>query len=77
MVLLTDEHRERLINNGRQRDTGDVPVVKFFNPLAKAFGSPPSLTKTATRSSAWPTSASQSQALSPWRRCHRSACRSA
>jgi hypothetical protein len=35
MILLTDELRERLINNGRQRDADHVPVVKFFNPLGE------------------------------------------
>ncbi len=35
MILLTDELRERLINNSRQRDGDHVPVVKFFNPLGE------------------------------------------
>jgi hypothetical protein len=35
MILLTDELRERLINNGHQRDADHVPVVKFFNPLGE------------------------------------------
>ncbi|BCH21534.1 DUF2958 domain-containing protein [Mesorhizobium sp. L-8-3] len=33
MILLTDELREQLLANGRQRDVDHVPVVKFFNPL--------------------------------------------
>lgn len=33
MILLTDELRERLLANGRQRDVDHVPVVKFFNPF--------------------------------------------
>ena len=33
MILLTDELREQLLANGRQRDADHVPVVKFFNPL--------------------------------------------
>lgn len=33
MILLTDELRERLLANGRQRDMDHVPVVKFFNPV--------------------------------------------
>jgi hypothetical protein len=35
MILLTPELRERLIANGRERDTDHVPVVKFFNPLGE------------------------------------------
>jgi hypothetical protein len=31
--LLTPEHREQLLANGRQRDVDHVPVVKFFNPV--------------------------------------------
>lgn len=33
MILLTDELRDRLLANGRQRDVDHVPVVKFFNPV--------------------------------------------
>ena len=33
MILLTDELRERLIANDRDRGADHVPVVKFFNPL--------------------------------------------
>jgi hypothetical protein len=33
MILLTDDLRERLLANGRDRDADHVPVVKFFNPL--------------------------------------------
>ncbi|MEC9368700.1 MAG: DUF2958 domain-containing protein [Pseudomonadota bacterium] len=33
MNLLTDELRDRLLANGRQRDVDHVPVVKFFNPV--------------------------------------------
>lgn len=35
MILLTDELREQLLANGRQRDFDHVPVVKFFNPLGE------------------------------------------
>ncbi|MGO4831201.1 DUF2958 domain-containing protein [Rhizobiaceae sp. 2RAB30] len=35
MILLTDELREQLLANGRQRDGDHVPVVKFFNPLGE------------------------------------------
>lgn len=35
MILLTDELRDQLLANGRQRDTDHVPVVKFFNPLGE------------------------------------------
>lgn len=35
MILLTDELREQLLANGRQRDVDHVPVVKFFNPLGE------------------------------------------
>jgi hypothetical protein len=33
MILLTDNLRDRLLANGRQRDVDHVPVVKFFNPI--------------------------------------------
>ncbi len=33
MILLTDDLRNRLLANGRQRDIDHVPVVKFFNPV--------------------------------------------
>ncbi|SKA24864.1 DUF2958 domain-containing protein [Consotaella salsifontis] len=33
MILLTDDLRDRLLANGRQRDIDHVPVVKFFNPV--------------------------------------------
>jgi len=33
MILLTDDLRDRLLANGRQRDVHHVPVVKFFNPI--------------------------------------------
>lgn len=33
MILLTDDLRDLLLANGRQRDVDHVPVVKFFNPL--------------------------------------------
>jgi hypothetical protein len=36
MILLTDELRDQLLANGRQRDTDHVPVVKFFNPLGES-----------------------------------------
>ena len=36
MILLTDELRDRLLANGRQRDIDHVPVVKFFNPVGAA-----------------------------------------
>ncbi|MER9753981.1 DUF2958 domain-containing protein [Mesorhizobium sp. M0166] len=35
MILLTDELRERLLTNGRERNADHVPVVKFFNPLGE------------------------------------------
>jgi hypothetical protein len=35
MILLTDDLRERLLANGRDRGTDHVPVVKFFNPLGE------------------------------------------
>ncbi|GLQ12150.1 hypothetical protein GCM10007913_40820 [Devosia yakushimensis] len=35
MILLTDELRDRLLVNGRDRDTDHVPAVKFFNPLGE------------------------------------------
>jgi hypothetical protein len=35
MILLTDELRERLLANGRDRGADHVPVVKFFNPLGE------------------------------------------
>lgn len=33
MILLTDEHRTRLLENGQSPDQDQVPVVKFFNPF--------------------------------------------
>ena len=33
MILLSQELRERLLANGRDRDADHIPVVKFFNPL--------------------------------------------
>lgn len=33
MILLTDELRDRLLANGRQRDVDHVPVMKFFSPV--------------------------------------------
>src|SRR5690606_15998836 len=35
MILLSDELREQLLANGRQRDQDHIPVVKFFNPLGE------------------------------------------
>jgi hypothetical protein len=35
MILLTDDLRERLLVNGRDRCADHVPVVKFFNPLGE------------------------------------------
>ncbi len=35
MILLTDDLREHLLANGRQRVAGGVPVVKLFNPLGE------------------------------------------
>ena len=35
MILLTDDLRERLLANGRDRGANHVPVVKFFNPLGE------------------------------------------
>jgi hypothetical protein len=35
MILLTDDLRERLLANGRDRGADHVPVVKFFNPLGE------------------------------------------
>ena len=34
MILLTDDQRDLLLANGRQRDVDHVPVIKFFNPLS-------------------------------------------
>lgn len=36
MILLTAEHRARLLENGQSPDQDHVPVVKFFNPLGIA-----------------------------------------
>ena len=33
MILLTDDLRDLLLANGRQRDVDHVPMVKFFNPV--------------------------------------------
>ncbi|MDO5623009.1 MAG: DUF2958 domain-containing protein [Paracoccus sp. (in: a-proteobacteria)] len=33
MILLTADHRARLLANGRNLDQDHVPVVKFFNPV--------------------------------------------
>jgi len=35
MILLTDDLRERLLANGRDRGADHVPVVRFFNPLGE------------------------------------------
>ncbi|BCH27830.1 DUF2958 domain-containing protein [Mesorhizobium sp. L-8-3] len=35
MILLTDDLRERLLANGRDRGADHVPVVKFFNPIGE------------------------------------------
>jgi Protein of unknown function (DUF2958) len=35
MILVTDDLRERLLSNGRDRGADHVPVVKFFNPLGE------------------------------------------
>ena len=35
MILLTDDLRERLLINGRERDVDHIPVIKFFNPLGE------------------------------------------
>jgi hypothetical protein len=35
MILLTDDLRERLLANGRDRGADHVPLVKFFNPLGE------------------------------------------
>ena len=35
MILLTDDLRERLLANGRDRGADHVPVVKFFAPLGE------------------------------------------
>lgn len=35
MILLTDDQRDLLLANGRQRDVDHMPVVKFFNPLGE------------------------------------------
>ncbi len=35
MILLTDDLRQRLLANGRDRGADHVPVVKFFNPLGE------------------------------------------
>ncbi len=36
MKLLTDELRQQLIANGRERERDHVPVVKFFDPCGAA-----------------------------------------
>ena len=33
MILLTSQHRDRLLANGREPDTDHALVVKFFNPF--------------------------------------------
>lgn len=33
MILLTSQHRDRLLANGREPDADHAPVVKFFNPF--------------------------------------------
>ncbi len=33
MILLTENLRNRLLQNGQQPDTDHVPAVKFFNPF--------------------------------------------
>jgi hypothetical protein len=35
MILLTDELRERLLADGRERNADHLPVVKFLNPLGE------------------------------------------
>ncbi|MBX9841309.1 MAG: DUF2958 domain-containing protein [Xanthobacteraceae bacterium] len=35
MILLTDDLRERLLANGRDRGADHVPVIEFFNPLGE------------------------------------------
>ena len=35
MILLTPELRERLLANGRERDTDHIPMAKFFNLLGE------------------------------------------
>ena len=35
MILLTDDLRERLLANGRDRGADHVPVAKFFDPLGE------------------------------------------
>jgi hypothetical protein len=35
MILLSDELREQLLANGRDRGVDHIPVVKFFNPLGE------------------------------------------
>ena len=35
MILLTDDQRDLLLANGRERGADHVPVVKFFNPLGE------------------------------------------
>ncbi|HLI12380.1 MAG TPA: DUF2958 domain-containing protein [Alphaproteobacteria bacterium] len=35
MILLTNDLRERLLANGRDRGADHLPVVKFFNPLGE------------------------------------------
>ena len=35
MILLTSTQRDRLLENGRQREQDHIPVVKFFNPLGE------------------------------------------
>ncbi|MFV0385505.1 DUF2958 domain-containing protein [Paracoccus sp. (in: a-proteobacteria)] len=33
MILLTSQHRDRLLANGREPDADHAPLVKFFNPF--------------------------------------------
>jgi hypothetical protein len=35
MILLTEELRERLLANGRERNADHIPVAKFFYPLGQ------------------------------------------
>jgi hypothetical protein len=64
MILLTEELRERLLANGRERNADHVQVVKFFNPLGEAPGSRPRWMPMVTPCSVSPISAIPSRAVS-------------
>jgi hypothetical protein len=57
MILLTEELRERLLANGRERNADHVPVVKLFNPLGEGIWLATERMPTATPCSVSPISA--------------------